>query len=399
MITLLTGLLGGFLGALAILALLPVLVLFAQVLLACLPGPPAAQLSRSRPRIAVLVPAHNESAIILKALESIHGQLQEGDQLLVVADNCTDDTAALARSAGAQVVERQDALRRGKGYALDFGVRHLAETPPQVVIIVDADCEVGEGAIDLLARSCAGTGRPTQALYLTRAPAGAGLKVQVAEFAWRVKNLVRPRGSARVGLPCQLMGAGMAIAWEDLALIDLANGHLVEDIKMGVDFCQNGKPPLFCPAAQVTSYFPGSDEGLTSQRTRWEHGHLGMLLGDAPRLILQSIARRNWNLLAMTVDLMVPPLALLVLALVAIFSVSWLAFALFDVLAPALIATAAIVMLGAAVLLAWSRFSREVIAFSVLLYAPFYAARKIPLYLGFLIKRQVEWVRSKRDDS
>ncbi|MOA67126.1 hypothetical protein D3C78_1941580 [compost metagenome] len=55
-------------------------------------------------------------------------------------------------------------------------------------------------------------------------------------------------------------------------------------------------------------------------------------------------------------------------------------------------------MLGLAVVLAWARFCRELIPFSVLLYAPFYAARKIPLYLGFLIKRQVEWVRSKRDD-
>ncbi|MOA41929.1 hypothetical protein D3C78_1639430 [compost metagenome] len=68
-------------------------------------------------------------------------------------------------------------------------------------------------------------------------------------------------------------------------------------------------------------------------------------------------------------------------------------------LAPALIATLGLALLGAAVLLAWARFSRELISFSVLLYAPFYAVKKIPLYLGFLIKRQVEWVRSKRDDS
>ncbi|MNG20353.1 hypothetical protein D3C84_1046000 [compost metagenome] len=82
-----------------------------------------------------------------------------------------------------------------------------------------------------------------------------------------------------------------------------------------------------------------------------------------------------------------------------VFSASWLAFLLFGVWLPALIATGAMVLLVAAVLLAWKRFCRELIGFSVLLYAPFYAAKKIPLYLGFLIKRQVEWVRSKRDDS
>ncbi|RWU21407.1 glycosyl transferase [Pseudomonas alkylphenolica] len=392
-------LLAWLLGAVAVLLLLPVLVLFAQVLLACLPARAQAPLQGPRGRVAVLVPAHNEASIIGATLASVGAQLHEGDRLLVVADNCSDDTAALARAAGAEVVERSNDQQRGKGYALDFGVRHLAADAPDVVIIVDADCQLGEGAIDHLARRCSQVARPVQALYLMRAPAGAGLKVQIAEFAWRVKNLVRPRGWARLGWPCQLMGSGMAFAWRDLARVNLATGHLVEDLKLGLDFCANGKPPLFCPQAQVVSYFPGSDEGLKSQRTRWEHGHLGVLLADAPALIVASIARRQWHLLAMTIDLMVPPLALLVLALVGIFSLAWLACLLFEVMVPALIATVAMALLGTAVLLAWSRFSRDVIAFSVLMYAPFYALKKIPLYLGFLIKRQVEWVRSKRDES
>ncbi|UVL64473.1 glycosyltransferase family 2 protein [Pseudomonas sp. B21-031] len=377
----------------------PALVLFAQVLLACLPVRSRPGADGRRPRVAVLVPAHNEALIIRSTLASVAPQLLAHDRLLVVADNCTDDTAQLARSAGAEVVERDNDLLRGKGYALDFGVRHLAQRPPEVVIIVDADCQVGEGAIDLLARRCLEASRPVQALYLMRAPVGAGLKVQIAEFAWRVKNLVRPRGWARLGLPCQLMGAGMAFSWRDLATVDLANGHLVEDLKLGLDFCRIGKPPLFCPAAQITSQFPLSQEGLSSQRTRWEHGHLGVILAEVPKLLVSAVTRRNAPLLAMTLDLLVPPLALLVMALVGVASVAWLAALLFGITAPAWVVTGALVMLGVAVLLAWGRFSRELIPFSVLLYAPFYAARKIPLYLGFLIKRQVEWVRSKRDDS
>jgi len=386
------------LGLLAVIALVPVSVFFLQMLLACLP-PRARPLGISvRPRVAVLVPAHDEAAIIRATLASITPQLLAGDRLLVVADNCSDDTARLAREGGAEVVERFDTLRRGKGYALDFGVRHLAGQPPEVVIVVDADCQVGEGAIDCLARRYHQAQRPVQALYLMRAPAGSGLKVQVAEFAWRVKNLVRPRGWARLGLPCQLMGAGMAFGWHDLALINLANGHLVEDVKLGLDLCQQGKPPVFCPEALVTSQFPASQQGMNSQRTRWEHGHLGLMLADAPKRALAAISQRNGSLLAMTLDLFVPPLALLVLALLGLNLVTWLAYLLSGHATPAWIALAALVMLGLAVVLAWARFCRELIPFSVLLYAPFYAARKIPLYLGFLIKRQVEWVRSKRDD-
>ncbi|MGV8919501.1 MAG: glycosyltransferase family 2 protein [Pseudomonas sp.] len=392
-------LLGWVLGTLAILIFLPVLVLFGQVLLACLPGRTPALVKGPRPRVAVLVPAHNESSLVIATLNSIIPQLLEGDRLLVVADNCSDDTAALGRSVGAEVVERKSDEQRGKGYALDFGVRHLANDAPEVVIIVDADCQVGEGAIERLATVCIASGRPAQALYLMHAPAGSELKVRIAEFAWCVKNRVRPRGWARLGLPCQLMGAGMAFAWTDLALINLASGHLVEDLKMGLDLCRNGKPPLFCPDALVTSYFPGSDAVLSTQRTRWEHGHLGVILNDAPKLFVESISRAQWNLLAMSVDLLVPPLALLSLALVVIFSLSWLAFLFFATLVPALLASAAMVILGVAVLLAWSQFGRELISFSTLMYAPFYALKKIPVYLGFFIKRQVEWVHSKRDDS
>lgn len=387
-----------FLGLLAIIVLLPVLLLLLQVLLACLPRPVQPFASSRRGQVAVLVPAHDEASIIRATLASITPQLQPGDRLLVVADNCTDDTAQLAREAGAEVVERHDLHLRGKGYALDFGVRHLARQPPEVVIVVDADCRVGEGAIERLALRCQQVARPVQALYLTHAPAGAGPKVQVAEFAWRVKNLVRPRGWSRLGLPCQLMGAGMAFGWHDLGLVDLANGHLVEDVKLGLDLCQQGKPPVFCPEALVTSQFPANEQGLNSQRTRWEHGHLGLMLSDAPRRALAALKQGNGSLLAMTLDLLVPPLALLVLALVAVNLLAWLAYLLFGVATPAWIALCGLALLGLAVALAWARFCRELVPFSVLLYAPFYAARKIPMYLGFLIKRQVDWVRSKRDD-
>ncbi|CAB5526712.1 N-glycosyltransferase [Pseudomonas putida] len=392
-----TGLAAAILGALALLVLLPTLVLFIEVLMACLPArlPPAARVPR--PRLAVLVPAHDEASIIIATLDSIRAQLCEGDRLLVVADNCTDDTAALARAAGAEVVERFDAQARGKGYALDFGVRYLGFDPPPVIVVVDADCQLGEGALTRLATCCIDNGRPVQALYLMQAPEGAGLKTRVAEFAWRVKNLVRPRGWARLGLPCQLMGAGMAFTWRDLASLELASGHLVEDLKMGLDLCRIGKAPLFCPDARVTSWFPVSNEGLGAQRRRWEHGHLGVLLKDAPRLLIESLARRNGALLALALDLMVPPLALLVLALAGVFCLSWLAWLLLDVSTAPWLASCAVVLLGIAVLLAWYRFCRGLIAFSVLLYAPLYAAKKIPIYLGFLVKRQVDWVRSKRD--
>ena len=157
-------------------------------------------------RIAVLVPAHNESVAIAATLEDIKAQLRPGDRLLVVADNCTDDTAAVAGLSGAEVVKRQDSERIGKGYALDWGLRHLDKDPPDVVIVIDADCRLSEGSIARLTGACSMTGRPVQALDLMTAPAGSGINKLIAEFAWRVKNWVRPLGLAGLGLPCQMAG-------------------------------------------------------------------------------------------------------------------------------------------------------------------------------------------------
>src|SRR5689334_7809846 len=107
-----------------------------------------------RPPIAVLVPAHDEELGIEPVLAAVRAGLTAQDRVLVVADNCTDNTAAVGRAAGAEVVERFDTRLVGKGYALDFGIRHLAARAPDVVIVIDADCLIEADALDRLARRC-----------------------------------------------------------------------------------------------------------------------------------------------------------------------------------------------------------------------------------------------------
>ena len=112
-----------------------------------------------RPRLAVLIPAHNESAGIAATMQNLLPQLSSGDRLVVIADNCTDDTAAAARQAASQtattaevlVLERHDPDQRGKGYALAFGRKALVADPPDVVVLVDADCRVTSGTVADLA--------------------------------------------------------------------------------------------------------------------------------------------------------------------------------------------------------------------------------------------------------
>jgi cellulose synthase/poly-beta-1,6-N-acetylglucosamine synthase-like glycosyltransferase len=379
------------------LACIPTLLLAAQVIIATLPRRAATLSDVASPRLAVIVPAHNESAGVHVALESVMPQLRPGDRLVVVADNCSDDTAQVAAAAGAEVVERRDMSRRGKGCALDFGVRYLEPDPPQVVVIVDADCKVMPGTIDRIARLSTLSGRPVQAVYLMQSPQSASRMSPLREFAWTVKNLVRPLGFHRLRLPCQLMGSGMAFPWPIISTAPLATGHIVEDLKLGLELARAGAAPLFCPEALVTSVFPANAVGLRTQQTRWEHGHLGMVFGEAPGYFVDAIKRGDLSLLALTLDMCVPPLALLTLGIMGL-GVAGLIFFIFSANAAALLsALMLLLILAATVLLAWVKFGMQLVPLRLLLYAPFYALGKIPLYVGFLIKRQVEWVRSKRD--
>ncbi len=392
---------GVLLCAISAVLFVPVTVFFLQTVLALLPMrsriTPESTGTSVRARVAILIPAHNEEAVISDTLRALMSQLRIGDRVLVVADNCSDRTAAIAGEEGAEVLVRSNALLRGKGYALDFGVRHLEGDSPELVLIVDADCIVTLGAIDILVEACINSGRPVQALYLMEPPDRAGLRMRVAGFAWITRNLVRPLGFLRIGMPCQLMGTGMAIPWQLLSKASLASGHIVEDMVLGINLAIAGAPPLFCPDAVVTSSFPVTNEAARGQRTRWEHGHIGVIFSDAPRLLWRALVTRNMALLAMALDLCVPPIALLVLAVTFFLSASSVLFFVEGSAVALLLAGILSVMTGGAVFVAWAGHGWKVISLASLAFAPFYALGKIPLYARFVARRQVEWIRSSRE--
>ena len=381
----------------AILLLIPVSVLWVQVVAAMPRARAACPPPTPRPTIAILIPAHNEGAGLHDTLASLKPQLIHGDRLLVVADNCTDNTTEFASHAGAEVIQRHDMQRRGKGYALDFGMRHLAQHPPELVIIVDADCIVDAGAVDYLARLSMWRMRPVQALYLMLAPNDAGLKTRIAEFAWRVRNHLRPLGFYRMGLPCQLMGSGMAFPWSLISTVEMASGEIVEDMKLGIDLACCGHAPLFCPQVRVTSVFPNNAEGTQSQRTRWEHGHLSMIAHAAPRLLGRAVGKLDVQLLALTLDMSVPPLALLTLLTFFMWVLTTLFYLFTGVMGAWWWSSLVLSLLFFAVMLAWLRAGRDIVPFGKLLLFVSYIFWKIPIYFKILGKRQIEWVRSKRD--
>jgi cellulose synthase/poly-beta-1,6-N-acetylglucosamine synthase-like glycosyltransferase len=370
-------------------------VLGLECLLALVPQRTVA--STAEASAAVLIPAHNEAAGIHHTLLNVQSQLAPGDRILLVADNCNDATATAARDAGVEVLERFNTELRGKGFALEAGVRYLEQNPPEVVVILDADCELGPDALQSLVQDCTSAQRPVQARYLMRLPSSPGPETSVSMFAFLVKNWIRPRALHRVQLPVMLTGTGMAFGWKDIQHAPLATDEIVEDLALGLYFTRRGQGPVFCERAHVWSDLPSDSNAAIQQRTRWEHGYLGSILRDVPGIIRDAFRHRRFSLLLLALDLMVPPLALLaivsilacaILALIALWTDDW---------GPLLMLVSAGLFSGLGITLAWVRFARDLIPAKVILAIPRYVLSKLNVYKRFVTHRQKEWIRTKRN--
>lgn len=386
--------------AVAIALFIPCAMLFVECLSAVIGSVLKVPLPAPSPRedfsVAVLMPAHNEAEVIVETLAALTPQLLPQDRLIVVADNCTDNTAQLARKAGATVLERTDDIRRGKGYALDCGLRFLSASPPNAVVMVDADCQFRKGSIRTLAGDAIARKRPVQGVYLIDQPAQPSLKEAVSAFAFKVKNLVRPLGLSQLGLPCLLTGTGMAFPWSVITTVDLASNSIVEDMKLGFDLAIAGRPPAMCSAVTVVGPLPPSDVDAKTQRTRWEHGHLQLISHYCPRLFAQAAMQGRLDLWAIAIDLLIPPLSLLVTVWLGGTIAVTLASGLSGFWLPALVCYVAGLGLAIAVISAWANFAQADLALKTLLSVPMYVLWKIPVYLKFVTEPQVEWVRTRR---
>jgi cellulose synthase/poly-beta-1,6-N-acetylglucosamine synthase-like glycosyltransferase len=343
-----------------------------------------------------LIPAHDEEGGIEATVRALRSELAPGDRILVVADNCSDRTAAVAAAAGAEVVERRDAERRGKGHALSFGAKVLAADAPDAVVVMDADCRVERGTLRRLASVALRANRPVQAVYLMHAPARGGMS-GLSAFAFLVRNQVRPSGLARLGLPCQLTGTGMAFPWLMFRDAPATEGHLVEDLMLGHELALEGNAPLLCDDVLVGSDLPTGEAASLKQRRRWEHGQLAILLGTAPRLLARGLTRANAGLLALAFDAAVPPLALLVALQGAVTAGGVVIAVAGGSTVPLAIAVAGGTLLTVGVSVAWLTHGRGVLPFRDLKKIPSYVLWKLPLYGSFVRSGpHREWERTER---
>ena len=346
----------------------------------------------------IIVPAHDEEFILQERLGALKTSAGNQAKILVVADNCSDCTANIGRTVGVEVIERDDPDKRGKGFALEFARKHLQLNPPDIVLVVDADCRMDGTSIGHLIARCAESKRPCQAMNVQLAAPDSSPVVQLSTFAFYVKNVIRQRALQRLSGRGQLLGTGMAFPWRVFVGADLATDDIVEDLKLGQELAQQGNGALFVEQARVSSDAE-TDRNTISQRRRWEGGFLRSALRLAPSLLARSLSRADWRGVWAAIDLMIPPIALLVLldlvALIGAGLLTWLGGAH---IWPLLILAAVLLLAALGLALVWRAGGLRFITLAALARAPLYVLWKIPMYLRFARGgAPEEWVRTSRE--
>ncbi|WP_020648773.1 glycosyltransferase family 2 protein [Solimonas variicoloris] len=283
------------------------------LLSAPLPTPPR---SSRRLRFDVIVPAHNEAAVIARTLQSL-ARLDwpaEGFRRVVVADNCSDATAALARAAGATVFERHDLSRRGKGYALAHAfAASAAQGWADAVVVVDADSEVSPNLLEAFAaRIENGGAEALQAHYGVLNPL-ASWRTRLIEIAHGSFHVLRSRARERLALSCGLRGNGWCVTHALLRAVPFAAFSLTEDLEYGLVLGLAGRRVHYAHEARADAEMTSSAQVALRQRQRWEQGRFALVRAFTPRLLGAWLRRRERVAFDLLCDLLVPPLSYLCL--------------------------------------------------------------------------------------
>ena len=280
-------------------------------------APAALPLSKPTSRLVVVVPAHDEELLVGRCVDSLMEQTYPRSltRVVVIADNCTDQTAARALAAGAEVMVRDNATSRGKGQALRWAMDQLlaAEGSLDAMVVVDADSVADPELLIGLERELAAGHPVVQADYSILVERGSPRSAMVAA-GFLLFHRVRFSGRARLGMAANLVGNGMLISATVLRAHPWDAFSGVEDLEYSIRLRLAGIQPYFAPTALVAGPGPASRAGLDRQRARWEGGRMNVVRRWLWRLVRTAIVRGDLRLLDAAVDLATPPLGLLCLA-------------------------------------------------------------------------------------
>jgi len=278
-------------------------------------------LGNPRTRFLILIPAHNEEKLLPDLLANLRAldYPEKRYQIHVVADNCTDRTAELARQGGAVAHERTNLEQRGKGFALQWllGQIWAASIPYDAVVILDADSVVSSNFLRVMDGHLTRGERAIQSYYAVRDP-DRSWSVALRYAALAVLHYLRPLGRMVLGGSVGLKGNGMVFAASIVRRYPWS-ASLTEDIEYHMALVLGGERVTFAHDAVVWAEMPGTLADSQSQNVRWERGRLEMVRGYVPKLLAAAWravraknGRRAYVLFDSALEQIIPPFSILV---------------------------------------------------------------------------------------
>jgi cellulose synthase/poly-beta-1,6-N-acetylglucosamine synthase-like glycosyltransferase len=348
-----------------------------------------------------VVPAHNEEAVVKDTIASL--QMLEYPrslfEIVVVADNCSDRTAEVARAAGVRVLERTSADQRSKGHALRWAFDRLLPQGFDAVVVCDADTIATANLLETVNALMAKGADVVQCADLVR-PNMASWSAEATRAGFLLYNIARPLGRSVLGLSAGLRGNGMAFRAETLRQVPWEAFSRAEDLEYGIQLLLQGFPVWFTADAGVYATMPAEAANAETQRARWEGGRFPIIRRYSVPLLRESVRRRSFVLLDTWIDLMTPALV----NLVGIASIAWLlsvVFAVMGVNGPSLLVWSLVLCMVPVHVIGGFAAARALPDLWILMrHVPRYAVWKAALYLRLAVKGgQAGWIRTTREIS
>lgn len=358
-----------------------------------------------RARFLIVIPAHDEEMGIAETIRSCRAVDYPADlfEVLVIADNCSDDTAGVARREGATVVERHDSTKKSKGYALEYLIEQLKESGRfdelDALVVVDADSTVSPGML-LGFAAVVEAGEDWVQCYYGVANPEASWRTKLMAYAFSLFNGVGPLGQYVLGQSAGLRGNGMCLTTRGLRRVPWTSYGLVEDFEYSWNVRIAGGKIAFLPDVTVSGVMlEQGGKAAVIQRGRWEAGRR-----DVARRALAPLLRSpHLGLPAKVIaaiELTMPPLAALAAYYVALLAANVLVILLgTSPTVAAILAGCSVITTLALGLYAVAPFLALGLPWSYLLilfYFPLYAAWKL---LARLHGRPAQWVRTPREEA
>lgn len=228
-------------------------------------------------RFMAIIPAHNEAAVVANLVESLKNQNypKELYDIYVIADNCTDNTAEVAKKAGAIVYKRFDDSKKTKGFALQWFLdqKIKEDAPYDALCVFDADNIADVNFLKAMNKKLCQGENVVQGYRDIKNPTDNWITAGYAIFYWTMNRFYH-LARYNLGLSPLLNGTGFMVRFNIIKPTGWDTKTLTEDIEFSLKNIIEGRKLGWATDAIVYDEQPTGFKQSWSQRTRWTVGHI-----------------------------------------------------------------------------------------------------------------------------